>query len=257
MSYTDAIILGVVQGLTEFLPISSSGHLVLAQGLLGVKQPGVTFEIALHLGTLLSVMIYFRVWLMTLAKSLYSREMKCERAMVGYLIIGSVPAMLAGYFFEDVLGRTFSDPILAATLLLATGAIILIPKLFRRKVTEFCMRSALMMGIGQALAILPGISRSGSTIAFGIISGAKASRAAEVSFLLLLTAVLGAVWLKSSELLQVQPVLIGQYLIGAFLAFLFGLAAVYLVLSVIKRGKYEYFAYYCFAAGLVGLYLFS
>jgi len=113
------------------------------------------------------------------------------------------------------------------------------------------------MGIGQALAICAGISRSGSTIAFGMLSGVGPSPAAEFSFLLALPAIAGAVLLNADELLRIESGLIGQYLAGFFFAFLLGVAAIYAVMGVIRRGKFEYFAYYCFAAGGLGLYLFS
>jgi len=256
MSYLDAIILGILQGLTEFLPVSSSGHLVLAQELLHVSDSGVTFEVMVHLGTLLSVLVYFRGKLMRLVGSLFNPEMKEERLIVYYLIIGTVPAGLAGFFLEDFFERTFSNPFMTAVMLLVTGAILLLTRFIKKGEQKIKLPAAVIMGIGQALAIFPGISRSGTTIAFGMYSRVKPSEAAEFSFLLAIPAIGGAAVLKFKDLLLLEPGLLGQYIIGALCAFVMGLAAVYGVLAVIKKGKFEYFGYYCFAIGLVGVYLF-
>ncbi len=256
MSYLDAIILGILQGLTEFLPVSSSGHLVLGQALLGVKEPGVAFELLVHLGTLLAVVIYFRSRIGRLVMSLFRKDRKRERAVVGYLVIGTIPAGLAGVLFKDFFERAFSNPLMTSIMLFVTGLILLSTYLVRAGQRDVSVVSSVVMGLGQALAIMPGISRSGSTIAVGMLTGVKPSEAAEFSFLLAVPAIAGAVAFKADELLQLNPQLAGQYLVGTIVSFLFALVAVYTVLAVIKRGKFQYFAYYCFAAGAVGLYLF-
>ncbi|MDH4156696.1 MAG: undecaprenyl-diphosphate phosphatase [candidate division Zixibacteria bacterium] len=256
MSYLDAIILGILQGLTEFLPVSSSGHLVLTQALLGVKEPGVAFELLVHLGTLLAVVIYFRHRLGRLVASLFHRDRKPERAVVGYLVIGTVPAGVAGVLFKDFFEGAFSNPLMTAMMLFATGLILLSTYLVPAGRRDVSVISSVVMGLGQALAIMPGISRSGSTIAAGMLTGVKPSEAAEFSFLLAIPAIAGAVAFKVDELLELKSQLAGQYLVGTIVSFLFALVAVYTVLAVIKRGKFQYFAYYCFAAGAVGLYLF-
>jgi len=256
MTYFDALLLGILQGLTEFLPVSSSGHLVLAQEVLGVKQPGVSFEVLLHLGTLLAVLIYFRSQLALLVRSIFDANMKRERAIVGYLVIGTIPAGLAGLLFKDFFERAFSNPAITSLMLLVTGLILLSTRFFKTGGKRVGVLSAVIIGIGQAVAILPGISRSGTTIAAGMVSGVKPSEAAEFSFLLAIPAILGATVLKSKELLALTSDFLGQYLVGTVFSFLFGLVAVYVVLAVVRRGKLDYFAYYCFAAGAVGLYLF-
>ena len=164
MNHLEAIILGIVQGLTEFLPVSSSGHLVLAQKLMGVDDPGVTFELLAHVGTLLSVLIYFRKQLITLTKSLFDSSMAEDRRMIGYLFIGTLPAVVIGLSFKDSFERAYENHTLVSGLLLVTGALLFVPKLLLKKQGEKRVRvpSALIMGFGQALAILPGISRSGS-----------------------------------------------------------------------------------------------
>jgi undecaprenyl-diphosphatase len=256
MSYLDAILLGIVQGLTEFLPVSSSGHLVLVQELLGVNQPGLVFELLAHLGTLLAVLVYFRKRIIALIKSLFDSKATEDRAEVWWLILGTIPAGLVGVFLEDFFDRAFSSPVLTSVMLIVTGLILLSTRLVPKGDRPLSWHSALIMGIGQAMAIMPGISRSGTTIAFGLLGRVSSEKAAEFSFLLAVPAIGGAVVLKARELLHLNADLFGPYLAGSLLAFLFGLLAVYLVLSMIRRGKFDYFAYYCFAAGALGLYLF-
>ena len=256
MTYWEAILLGIIQGLTEFLPISSSGHLVLTQELLGVKQPGVSFELIVHVGTLLAVLVYFRsrVWL--LIRSVFDGQMKRERRIVLFLIVGTIPAGLAGVLLKDIFEEAFSAPLLTACMLFVTGMLLLSTRFVAKGEKPVGWVSALVMGVGQALAILPGISRSGSTIATGLLFGVQPREAAEFSFLLALPAIAGAVVLKLDDLMAVEAGLVGQYIAGAVAAFLFGLLAVYAVLATIRKGKFEYFAYYCFLAGAVGVIIF-
>ncbi len=257
MPYFDAAILGILQGLTEFLPVSSSGHLVLAQELLGVKQPGVTFELILHFGTLISVFIYFGKDILMLARALFDKTMVHERKIIGLLIIGTIPAGVIGLLFEDFFDAAFSSPIMTSVFLIVTGVILFATRFVRKAEGEVTIKRSIIIGLGQAMAILPGISRSGSTIAFGLFCGVKADEAARFSFLLAIPAVGGAILLKARDILNVDTAMAGQYLTGMILSLIFGLIAVYLVMAAVKRGRFQYFAYYCFAAGLTGLYLFS
>jgi len=256
MSIIDAIILGAIQGLTEFLPVSSSGHLVLAQELLGVTVPGVSFEVIVHLGTLFSVFVYFRKKVWRLAQSLYRPEFKTERKVLQLLVIGTIPAGLAGFLLKDFFESLFSSPFMTSAMLIVTGFILLSSKLAGSRKRDLSIPSAVVIGLAQMLAILPGISRSGSTITAGLLFGLSSEEAAEFSFLLAIPVIAGAAVLKSSELLSMGSVNLLSYLTGAVTSFLFGLLAVYLVLNLIRRGRFEYFAYYCFAVGGLGLYLF-
>ena len=256
MTIFDAIILGIVQGLTEFLPVSSSGHLVLSAKLLGVTSNDITFEIVVHLATLLAVLIYFRRPIFNLVLSIFRPHMIEERKMILFLVIGTIPAGLIGVLFKDFFERAFDNPFMAAVFLLLTGVILLSTRFVpsgEKKVTG--VRS-LIVGCGQALAILPGVSRSGSTISAALLLGVKPEVAAEFSFLLAIPAIGGAAILQYEELLALEPGLLAPYAVGFVTAFVFALFAVYAVLSVIRRGRFDYFAYYCFAAGAVGLYLF-
>ncbi len=256
MSYFDAFILGLLQGLTEFLPVSSSGHLVIMGSLLGVNEPGITFEIILHLGSLLAVLIFFRKRILLLVQALFDSTMKKERMMILFIGIGTMPAVVAVLFFKDFFEASFKNPLLASCMLFVTGFILLSTRIKHDGKKEINLMSAIIIGIGQAFAIIPGISRSGTTISTGMLLGLKPSETAEYSFLLAIPAILGAVVFKFDELLHLDPALLGQYSFGLLVTFVSSMFAVYAVLELIKKGKFEYFAYYCFAAGSLGLYLF-
>lgn len=256
MNYLDAIVLGILQGLTEFLPVSSSGHLVIAEALLGVKMSGVSFEVMLHLGTLLSVLVYFRARIGRLIQSLWTKSMATERRLMLLLIVGTIPAGLVGVILKDFFESAFSNPALTSSMLFITGAILLSTKFIQPGRKPLNLMTAIIIGIGQSLAILPGISRSGSTIAVGMLAGVEPSEAAEFSFLLAIPAIGGAALLQAGELAAMQTALLAPILAGTVCAFVTGLGAVYAVLATIRKGKFAWFAYYCFAAGAIGLYLF-
>ncbi len=256
MSLFDAIVLGIIQGLTEFLPVSSSGHLVLAEAWLGKLDQGVTFVVLIHLGTLASVFIYFRRQLTVLIQSLYTPKMKRERKIVWFLILGTIPAGLAGVLLKDFFESTFNNPVETSIELIITGGILLLPLVIRKGAQHLNWLNVLIMGIGQAIAILPGISRSGTTIVAGMLCGVKPAEAAEFSFLLSIPAILGAAVLEIPHLNGIASALVVPYAVATLCSFVFGLAAVYLVMASVRRGKFEYFAFYCFAIGALGLYLF-
>ena len=262
METWQAIVLGLVQGLTEFLPVSSSGHLGLATHLMNVNDPGETFEVVVHLGTLLSVIVYFhkRLWQLTL--SLFNKEMVEERRTIGYLILATIPAGIAGFTLKDAFNKANESPVIISLLLLVTGVVLLLPRLLKKKKqvgkgADIRLPSAMVMGIGQALAIFPGISRSGSTIVAGMLSGADSSKAAEFSFLLAIPAIGGAGLVTFLKLEETGSALLGTYAIGGAVAFVSGLLAVYAVLASVRRGKFEHFAYYCFTVGIAGFFYFK
>ena len=256
MSYFDALILGLLQGLTEFLPISSSGHLVLAQELLGVNHEGVTFEILVHLGSLLAIFIYFRSKLWSLSLSLFKKDRASHRKEIIFLAIATVPAAVIGLSFEGFIDSVFSSVFFTSTMLIATGFILLSTRLARTGDQEIDGKRSILIGIAQSLAILPGISRSGSTIAAAILLKIEPSRAAEFSFLLAIPAIIGATIFKFDDILASDSDIMLTYFAGAVMAFASSLVAIRLLMSIIRKGRFEYFAYYCFAAGAMGLYLF-
>jgi len=256
MSLIEAIFLGILQGLTEFLPVSSSGHLVLAQELLGINLPGLSFELVVHVGTLVAVLIYFRGRFIDLAKSLFDRERKREQRLILWIIVGTIPAGLAGLFLKPYFEAAFDSPLLTSYMLIATGGILLAPKLSRSGQREVGFLSAVLIGLAQALAILPGISRSGSTISAGMLAKIDPEKAAEFSFFLAVPAIGGAVLLKLNEFSSLDSSLYVPYAAGFLGSMLAGLFAVYAVMALIKQGRFQYFAFYCLAAGALGVYLF-
>jgi undecaprenyl-diphosphatase len=185
MSLLDAIILGVVQGLTEFFPVSSSGHLVLAEALLGVNPPGVSFEVLVHLATAVSVLLLYSRRLMALLAGAVRREREAL-GYLGMLIVGSIPAGIVGLTLSDAVAVAFDSPLLVAVMLLITGAVVFATRwLVERGQRESPgWGGAIIVGIAQAFALLPGISRSGFTVAAALGWRVRRERAAEFSFLL-------------------------------------------------------------------------
>ncbi len=256
MSYVDAVVLGIIQGLTEFLPVSSSGHLVLSQKLMGVDDPGVSFEILVHVATLLSVLIYFRGQVISMVRSLFDRSLQEARRLILFIVVGTLPAVVVGLVLKEYIEAAFESPAMASAMLIVTGLILLGTRWATRHTRPLNVGRALLIGVAQALAILPGISRSGSTIAAGMLLGVPPRMAAEYSFLLAIPAIAGAAVLDIKDLSTLPAVNIGPYFVGSAVAFVVALAAVYLVLEAVRRGHFEWFGYYCLAAGGLGLYLF-
>jgi undecaprenyl-diphosphatase len=264
LSLFEAVVLGAVQGITEFLPISSSGHLVLAEYLLKVRFDDISFEVFVHLGTFFSVVLVFRHTIVSILRALRlqiisiigggakHQTVQPEDARLFWLILaGSVPAGVAGLLLKTQIEKAFASATLVAVMLLVTGVILLLTTFFKAPRKRMNLPDALAVGVAQALAILPGISRSGTTISAGIFRGVERSKAAEYSFLLSLPAILGASLIELKEMLG-NPGLQGSlwvYLAGALTAFGVGYVAIRFLLSIIRKGKFQYFGCYCLALG--------
>ncbi len=257
MSYFEAAILGIIQGLAEYLPVSSSGHLVLAQEIMGVNPDGMAPEIIVHVGSLLAVIVYFRRRLLELVKSFFIKGNSSARKYAGYLILGTIPAAVIGLSLEEFFDSMFASPHFTSIFLLGTGLILLSTKFVARGQDDISLKTALIIGLAQACAILPGISRSGSTISSGLWSRVDPAKAAEFSFLLSIPAIGGATVLKFDDLLMESNTLAGPYLLAGIFSLIFSLLAIHWMLAIVRKGRFEFFAYYCFAAGALGLYLFS
>jgi undecaprenyl-diphosphatase len=249
------IVLGIVQGLTEFLPISSSAHLVFFQSLFGLKEPLLLFDIMLHLGTLLAVFVFFRRDLADIVRGvirfLRGKEETPSARLAAWIILASVPTGLMGVLLKDWFESLFAKPALAGMMLLITGIVLWLTRLKRgegRRIEGMGWPDALLIGIAQGIAIIPGISRSGATISAGLLLGLDRELSGKFSFLLSIPAILGATLLEARKISSVET--LGLNLAGLGAAFLVGLVALTFLMKIIKFGRFSSFAYYCWAAGM-------
>ena len=259
MTLLDAIFLGILQGATEFLPVSSSGHLALAQYLLAdFEQSGVLFDVLLHVGSMVAVAIYFWRDLSGLVSSLWRRDEAAvqQRFMVWLLIAGSVPTAVIGLLFKDFFEGLFERPVIVCIMLLVTGGLLWIAEQLRNREqarTEMSLVDAIVVGTVQGCAIIPGISRSGSTIATLLLRGVDGETAARFSFLLALPAVFGAALLSLKDFDSVTAGTVFPYLAGTIAALVTGLLCIHLLMGVIRRRRLHWFAFYCWFVGGLGL----
>lgn len=265
MNILQSIILGLVQGLTEFLPVSSSGHLVLAERILGLAPGNLRFEVAMHLATLLAVFAVFSRRILKLIRAILLGRMKLVDGHWRFsddnlrlsllLVLATIPAAAAGLLLDDLIERAFANPLAVSLALLATGGILFGTGRVIRGRGALNWRNTLFIGLAQALAIFPGISRSGSTIAAGIYAGVDQEKAAEFSFLLSIPVILGAGLLefRKVSLQELSSGELASILAGGLAAAVSGFMAIKILLKLVKRSKLQYFAYYCWAAGLASL----
>jgi len=257
-----AILLGAVQGLTEFLPVSSSGHLVLGSELLNFQEQGLAFDVFVHFGTLISVCIVFRKELAAMIAAPFAvmrgvadEDLKHYFLWDIYVVVATLPAVGAGLFLKDSIDGIFANILLVYCMLFVTGLIMTVtPYIQERKVKLNCPR-ALLIGCAQAMAIFPGLSRSGSTIFTGMLLGINRETVARFSFIMSIPAILGAVVLQSKDLLKNPPgmesvIVIGCGTVASAIA---GYFAIILLLNVIRKNKLQYFGYYCLLLASCGL----
>jgi len=268
MSWLEALLLGLVQGLTEFIPVSSSGHLVLGRHLLGADvSSGLTFEIFVHLGTIFSILtVYwhrsFRVLARTLGalsrpSRLYARYQQDQHVRFGLLILVTmIPTGLVYVVLGDWIETTFADPRFAAGMLLITGVLLLLTVLRPDPRGSLTTGKALVVGAAQSAALLPGISRSGATICTALYQKVTPKTAADFSFLMLLPVVIGASLIDATQIAD-EGLQMGALplFVGTLTAYASGILAIKVVLDIVQRGKLQYFAYYCFLVGGLGLWL--
>lgn len=253
MSLFEALFLALVQGLTEFLPISSSGHLVLFQKLLGIVRPPIFFDILLHLGTLGSIVIFFR-------KEIGDLLLNWRKQLNTWLfiILGSIPAAFAGFFFNSKVESAFNSLLLVGIAWIFFGTLLLLTSKLKIKnrPKKITWKDSLFVGIFQALALLPGISRSGSTISAGLIRELPRETAFKLSFLLAIPAILGATILEIKDVNSVQafsPIPILSMLIAGTV----GYFALVLLQKTLKSEKFYLFGFYCLVVGALTLFLAS
>ena len=269
MTWWEALLLGLIQGLTEFIPVSSSGHLVLAQHLLGLDggAADVTFEVFVHFGTVLSILTVYwdevaellgEAWAGVRApRAVPTRFAENDTFRLGvFILVTLVPTGVAYVLFREPLEQAFSSPRLASAMLLVTGALLFLTMIRPQPEGELSGLKAFVVGVAQSFALIPGISRSGATICTALYQNVRPERAANFSFLMLLPVVIGGTMLKSLELAEQGFGAAGAPLfLGTAAAYGSGIVAIYVVLDVVRRGNLQYFAYYCFFVGGVGLWL--
>ncbi|MEE0938396.1 undecaprenyl-diphosphate phosphatase [Methanobrevibacter sp.] len=267
MDILQGIIIGIVQGLTEFLPVSSSAHLVFIQNILGV-QSSLAFDTFLHLGSLLAVLWFFRAdiikmilsWISSLSDIIHGRFREGfyddpYKRLAWYVIIATIPVGLAGVFFEDSVDALFSGALyVPAFFLFVTGTILYLSQRMTSGSINFrniTGKHALFMGLGQACAILPGLSRSGTTIAAGLVAGLDKEFAAKFSFILSIPAILGAFILQVKDIGSAMDANFLPVFLGFVAAFISGYIAIKWMLDLIQKRNLDIFAYYCWIVGIV------
>jgi undecaprenyl-diphosphatase len=251
MNIWEALVLGFIQGATEFLPVSSSGHLVMGQALLHIRIPGVAFEVAVHVATLVSVLLVYRkrVWGLVLGAMKVEKE---SWRYIGLLVLATLPAAAVGLGAGDLIESLFDAPAVAGGALLVTGTFLWSSRraLSRSPGGSPGIRAALLMGLAQAFAIIPGISRSGATVVAGLWVGVGAEEAATFSFLMAVPAILGAATLKLPDLAGSGSGLhAGPVWIGGLAAALTGILAIWTFVAMLRRRSFHRFGPYCWAVG--------
>jgi undecaprenyl-diphosphatase len=258
-----AFFLGILQGATEFLPVSSSGHLVLVPWLLGWESPGLAFGVVVHWGTALAIVVYFwRDWfalIQAALRSLYQRSLADPDARLFWLVVlGTIPAVPIGWKLEDFFEMLFARPVAAASFLLVTAVFLAASERLGRRERDLdalTWLDALIIGLAQALAIFPGISRSGATIAAGLARGLRRESAARFSFLLATPIILGAGLLELVDLAQVGELTaqVPALIVGFLSAGVVGFGCIHFLLRYLRRRRLYPFAVYCAVAGVACL----
>ena len=270
MEPLQAIFLGIIQGLTEFLPVSSSGHLVLFQNMLGLKEPELLFDIFLHIGTLIAVCIIFfqeiKTILLTLAhlpglaknaggyKPLYEKNEQVR--MTALIVMGTLPTALLGFFFHQVADRIFGSVWIVGMMLLVTGSLLWFTRYLKpagRPLGRVNVKDALIIGFIQGLAIFPGISRSGSTISVALFMGVEREVAGRYSFLLSIPAIFGALIIGFDPSISQTSISANVIFIGTISAAIIGYISLKILLHIVKQGQLYYFAPYCWLIGFAAL----
>lgn len=258
MDLLQALILGVIQGLTEFLPVSSSGHLELGKALLGVDvRESLSFSIAVHGATVLSTIVVFRKDIIDIILGVLRFRWNKETQFFVMIVVSMIPVGLVGVFLKDKVEGLFNGNILfVGLMLLVTASILALSMVIKNKrEKDIGFFDALVMGFAQAVAVLPGISRSGATIATGLMLGKRRPDVARFSFLMVLIPILGANFLDlvRGDFSSEAGVGIPALLVGFFAAFIFGFFACNWMVSLIKKGKLIWFAIYCSLVGVIAI----
>ena len=258
MDTLQAILLGIVQGITEFLPVSSSGHLQIAKELLGVQlEDNLTFDVTLHAATVLSTIVVLWSQIRRLLTGLFSRRFNDEQAYVLKILLSMIPIGIVGFLLKDRLDALLNAPyilVVVGAMLLLTAVLLAFAYWAKpRQKESISYRDALIIGLAQACAAMPGLSRSGSTIATGLLLGNKKAAVAQFSFLMVLLPILGETFLEAVKGELTAGVGTVPLMAGFLASFITGCLACRFMLEVVQRGRLIWFAVYCAAAGLVSI----
>ncbi len=260
MSYLEAMLLGLLQALTEFLPVSSSGHLVLAQAWFGEHDVDILFNVLLHTATMAAVVVYFRREIIELVRGLAGYNGTTppfaghERKAVGLIALANLPTAILGLLVERFLEDAVSTPLFVGLMLLATGCLLWLGRgrVSSRSIAEMTAADALLIGISQGLAVLPGLSRAGVTIVVAILLGMERTLAAKFSLLISIPAIAGATLLQALDL-DTSVLAVGPYLSGMILAGVVGYGAIHLIIVLVREHSFFRFAYYVWPLGIVAV----
>ncbi len=256
MNLIDSILLGILQGLTEFLPISSSGHLVLAQYFLGISEKGVLIEVVLHMGTLAAVLFYFWNDLQKLLKGLVEGDLD-SRKYFYYLCIATIPIASVGFLLNDFIKSMFI-PLVVIIMLIINSLVIFSTYFFlNRSTKQLSLLIIFIIGMVQVFALMPGISRSGITISIAIIMGVRNMDAAKFSFLLAIPGLFGAGILEFYNIELMEDVLIMNLVMVFLSSALIGYLVISWLLNIISKGKFYYFSLYCMSLAIISYILIN
>ena len=260
MNEIDAIILGVIQGLTEFLPVSSSGHLEITRELLNTNQlpfDNLLMTSVLHFATALSTILVFKKDIYNLIEGLFDKENKTSKSYVIKILIAIVPAGLVGFLLSDEIEFLFSGNMtLVGIMLIITGTLLFLTKILKTKNLKISKVHALIIGLSQAFAVIPGISRSGATICTSLFLGNNKSEAAKFSFLIVIPVIFGAILkdVLSGHIFD-NEIKISILIIGFISSFLTGVLACKLMLKIVANNNLIYFSFYCFVLGIISIFI--
>ncbi|MBW2654497.1 MAG: undecaprenyl-diphosphate phosphatase [Deltaproteobacteria bacterium] len=266
MEYHQGIILGIIQGLTEFLPVSSSGHLVLGQIFFGITQSQLTFDISVHVGTLLAVLVVYFSDISAMLSSLFGFFLKAvafkpvshlikedkNLQLAGLIVIGSIPTAIIGLILKQFEHILFTSELLVGVMLILTGTILWVSRNYYYSENikhRFGIKKAFFIGISQGIAVIPGISRSGTTIAVGMFLGLDRHTAAKFSFLLSIPAILGAQVLSIKDMINGGLIIDPVIIYATIASFITGLVALKILLTLVHSGRFHLFAPYCWLIG--------
>jgi undecaprenyl-diphosphatase len=258
MTVWEAIFLGILQGLTEFLPVSSSGHLEIGKVLLGIQgADNLTFVVIVHGATVLSTIVVFRKDIDFIIRQLLKFRWNKETAFFFKILLSMIPVGIVGLFFEDDIEMLFEGRLmLVGFMLLITGGLLYLTKYSRKNTRDINFKDAFIIGMAQMIAIMPGISRAGSTISTALILGVDKENATRFSFLMVLLPILGATLLKVKNIFEAPEAYTAEVpaLVAGFLAaFIAGLTACSAMISIVKKGKISWFSFYCFLVGTIAI----